>query len=93
MFQFVVRVFFHWPSVLRNSKAVRAGKLLIWSGAALVASARLCRIRVGDSDSVRTKLVEGVVFPGSWMTWVLRYIEIRQLTLSHAVEVLATTVR
>ena len=67
--------------------------MFIWFGAALVTSARLRRIRVGDSDSIRTKSVEGVVFPGSWTTWVLRYLEIRQLTPPHAVEILATTVR
>ena len=96
MFQFVVRVFLSLTQHgvgLRNSEAIRAvncsfGPARLWW---LPLGER--RIRVGDSDSVRTKSVEGVVFPGSWTTWVLSYIEIRQLTLPHAVEILATTVR
>ena len=39
-----------------------------------------------------TEPVEGVVFPGSWTTWVLRYVEIWQLTLPHAVRELVITV-
>ena len=37
--------------------------IVIWAGAALAIPARLRRIRVGSSDSVRTKPAEGVVSP------------------------------
>ena len=70
--------------VLRDSE----GKLFIWSGAALVTplgyagSESLPATRIGQSRP-------RVWFPGSSTAWVFRYIEIRQLTLSHVVELLA----
>ena len=79
--------------VSRISKAVRAGKLFIWSGAALVTSARVRRIRVGDSDSVRTKSAEDVVSPVVGQSGYLGKLELDKWTLPHAVEILATTVR
>ena len=56
---------------------------------------------LGNPRSVYTRIglgkrsapPEGVVFPGSWTTWVFRFKEIRQLTLPHTVKILATTVR
>ena len=78
--------------VLRSSKAVRAS-LVIWSGAALVTSARLRRIRVGDSDSIRTKSAEGVVSPVVGRYKYLGKLELDKWTLPHAVKILATTVR
>ena len=78
--------------VLRISKAVRAGKLFISSGAALVTSARLRQIRVGDSDSIQTKSAEGVVSPVVGRHEYLGKLELDKWTLPHAVEILATTV-
>ena len=72
--------------------AVWAGKLFIWSGAALVTSARLRRIRVSDSDSIRTKSAEGVVSTVVGRCEYLGKLELDKWTLPHAVKILVTTV-
>ena len=46
--------------VVPGSVARTTARWSSWAGAALVISARLRRIRVGNSDSVRTKLAESV---------------------------------
>ena len=78
--------------VLRISEAV-GDVSCHWTGAALVTPARLCRIRVGDSDSIQTKTAEGVVFPVLGRREYFGKLELDKWTLPHAVEILATTVR
>jgi len=92
MFQFIARVFFHWPSMVRAWEPVsRLGCKLSFGPTDFGNSTWLHRtevVRATRFDRVRW----GCDFPGNLTTWVLRYIEIWLLSLPHAVRELAITV-
>ena len=71
--------------MLRNSEAITCSL-----GPTGLGNLRSGYTRFGlGNGSFRSRSVEGVNYPIALSAWVIRYIEVWQLTLPHAVELLA----